>query len=175
MRKPLALAAGAAALALAATASPAAAATGDTTVEMTVADGELAIVVTPAVTGLESALVSTQRRVTAPLGLTTVTDTRAASTGWVLSASTTDFTRTLPTAATIASSNAKFYISAAPTVVLGTVSFTSTTTTASATGALVTASASGVNTVEVSPVLQVDVPNDAPTGVYAGTVTQSVV
>lgn len=147
---------------------------GTTTVALTVLDGQLVISTTAVAAGASSSLVGTERVITAPLGLTTVTDTRAGSSGWVLSASTTDFSRTVPSAATIPASAAKFYVQAAPTKVLGTVTYTSTTTP-DASGTLVDADATGVNTTEVVPVLQVTVPEAAGTGVYAGTVTQSVV
>lgn len=174
MRKALALATTTAAvLALAVTASPATAAEGTTTVALTVEDGELAITTTAAATGVSSQLVGTGRVLTSPLGLTTVTDTRSGSTGWTLSARTTLFTHS-NTTSTIPASAASFYVSAAPTKVLGTVSYTSTTTP-STSGTLVVAAASGVNTSEVSPVLRVDVPSTAITGLYTGTVTQSVV
>jgi hypothetical protein len=176
MRKASALgtALGAAALvATGALTAPASAADGTTTVELAVLDGTLAIVTTALAPAASSSLVDGIRVVDAPLGLTTVEDTRAASTGWTLSAATAGFTEAL-TGATIPASAAKFYVSGTPTAVVGSPTFT-TTTTADASGALVTAAASGINTVEVSPVLQVTVPSAAATGTYTGTVTQSVV
>jgi hypothetical protein len=175
MRKASALGTALGAAALVATGSltaPASAADGTTTVALAVVDGTLAIVTTAAAPAATSSVVGTTRVVEAPLGLTTVTDTRAASTGWTLSAATTDFTPV--TGAVIPASAAKFYVSGTPTAVAGSPTFT-TTTTADASGALVTAAASGINTVEVSPVLQVTVPSGAATGTYTGTVTQSVV
>ena len=175
MRKVTALTAAAAAtLALAAVAAPAHAADGTTTVALTVEDGTLAITTTPAAAGVSSSLVGTSRVIVSPLGLTTITDTRAASTGWNLTARTTDFTNST-TAATIAAANASFYVDAAPTRVLGTVQYTYTPSSAPSSGQLAKASASGVSTTELTPVLKVAVPNDAGTGLYAGTVTQSVV
>jgi len=172
MRKALTLGTVAlSALALAATAAPAQAATGTTTVALTVLDGTLAIVTTPAALGASSSIIGTGRQISAPLGLTTITDTRAASTGWSLSASTTAFT---VGSASIPASAAKFSLSEAPLNVLGANTYSSTTTPNSS-GALTTATASGINTATLLPVLTVDVPNSAATGVYAGTVTQSVV
>ena len=171
----------AAVAALAATAAPAHAVDGTTTVALTIADGTLAIVTTAAAPAASSALVGTGRVVTAPLGQTTITDTRAASTGWTLSATTTAFTPvTVGTLAPIENgvpipaTAAKFSLSAAPTKVLGTATYTYTATPGD-TGSLAVASASGINTATVLPVLTVDVPAAAATGLYTGTVTQSVV
>lgn len=183
MRKVLAPAVAAAALvAVAALAAPASAASGTTTVALTVADGTLAIVTTPAAAAASSALVGTGRVVTAPLGETTITDTRSGSTGWTLSASTSAFaavasvTDLTPVVggASIPASAAKFSLSAAPTKVLGTVTYTHTASPSSS-GSLAVATASGVNTTTVLPVLTVEVPSATPTGAYSGTVTQSVV
>ena len=172
MRKSLALGTVAlSVLALVAMAAPANAATGTTTVALTVVDGTLAIVTTAAATGATSTIVGTSRQISSPLGITTITDTRAASTGWTLSAATSLFTfggSTIPAGA------AKFSISQAPITVLGTNSYVNTMSP-SAGGSLTTASASGINTATVLPVLTVDVPNSAVTGLYTGTVTQSVV
>ncbi len=176
MRKVTALATTAAMLALAgATAAPAQAATGDTTVALTVVDGTLAIVTTPAAAGVNSEIVGTGRTFNAPLGLTTVTDTRAASTGWSLSASTTAFTLTGDTTKTIAASAATFSLLAEPTNTVGSNTYTGTATTTPSSGALTTARASGINTATMTPVLHVAVPNATAVGVYTGTVTQSVV
>lgn len=167
--------------ALAATAAPAQAVEGTTTVALTVADGSLAIVTTAAAPAASSALVGTGRVVTAPLGLTTITDTRAASTGWTLTAATTAFTPVdagtlLPiTGGTaIPATAAKFSLVEAPITVLGTATYTHTASPNSS-GALATSTASGVNTATVLPVLTVDVPSTAVNGLYTGTVTQSVV
>lgn len=161
-------------LGLAATAVPAQAATGTTTVALSVVDGTLAIVTTPAAAGVNSAIVGTGRTFTAPLGLTTVTDTRAASTGWGLSASTTAFTLS-GGAATIPAANATFSLTAAPTNTVGSNTYSNTATTTPSSGALTTATASGINTATMEPVLHVAVPNTAAVGLYTGTVTQSVV
>ncbi len=175
MRKVTALATTAAMLALAgATAAPAQAATGDTTVALTVVDGTLAIVTTPAAAGVNSEIVGTGRTFTAPLGLTTVTDTRASSIGWSLSASTTAFTLT-PGTATIPAANATFSLLAEPTNTVGSNTYTGTATTTPSSGALTTAKASGINTATMTPVLHVAVPNATAVGLYTGTVTQSVV
>lgn len=178
MRKALALGTVALSFAgLAVTAAPAQAVDGTTTVALTVVDGTLAIVTAPAGAAATSSLVGTSRTVTSNLGLTTITDTRAASTGWTLSATTTDFTRAaagLVPAATIAASNAKFSLTAPPTTLLGSATYT-TTTQPSSSGTLAVSSASGVNTATMTPVLTVAVPNSAGTGLYTGTVTQSVV
>lgn len=176
MRKVTALVTAAAAtLAVTALATPAQAADGDTTVSLTVVDGTLAIATTPAAAGVNSEIVGTGRTFTAPLGLTTVTDTRAASTGWSLSARTTAFTLTGGTA-TIPATAATFSLLAAPTNTVGTNTYSGTATAASpSSGALTTATASGINTAETTPVLHVAVPNSAAVGIYTGTVTQSVV
>lgn len=174
MRKITALAAtGAVGIALATAATPAQAAEGTTTVALTVVDGTLAIVTTAAAPGASSALVGTNRIITAPLGQTTITDTRAASKGWSLSATTTAFTPTLG-GANIPASAAKFSLVEAPVKTLGTATYTHTSSPNSS-GALATAAAEGVNTTTVLPVLTVDVPATAAAGAYTGTVTQSVV
>ena len=176
MRKVTALAtAAAASLAVAGLATPAQAEEGTTTVSLTVVDGTLAIVTTAAAAGVNSEIVGTGRTFTAPLGLTTVTDTRAASTGWSMSASTTAFSLTGGTA-TIPATAARFSLLADPTNTVGNNSYSGTATAASpSTGALTTASASGINTATMTPVLHVAVPNTAAVGLYTGTVTQSVV
>lgn len=174
MRKATAVLSSAAVLvAMAAAASPAQAETGTTTVALTVADGTLAIVTTAAAPAASSAIVGTGRVVTAPLGLTTISDTRAASTGWTLSASTTAFAPA-GGGTSIPASAAKFSLLAAPIATLGTVSYSHTSSPASS-GSLATATASGISTTTLTPVLTVDVPASAATGVYTGTVTQSVV
>jgi hypothetical protein len=176
MRKVTAgAAATAATLSLAALAAPAQAADGDTTVELTVVDGELAIVTTAIASGVTSEIAGTSRTLTAPLGLTTVSDTRAASTGWTLSASTTPFTVVGGTAS-IPASAATFSLLAEPTNVLGSNTYSGTATAGSpSSGTLTTAAADGMNTAEMTPVLHVAVPNSAVAGVYTGTVTQSAV
>ena len=175
MRKALALATAVTALsAIAATATPAHAVDGTTTVALTVVDGVLAITTTPAAAGVQSEFVGTDRVLTAPLGVTTISDTRVASSSWTLTASTTIFTNTVA-GATIPASNAKFYVQADPQTTLGTVNSYDSTTTPDASGALVTADTSGVNVSTVTPVLQVLVPATAAAGLYTGTVTQSVV
>ncbi len=175
MRRTLALGAVAlSVLGLAATAVPAQAATGTTTVALSVIDGTLAIVTTPAAAGVSSAIVGTGRTFTAPLGVTTVTDTRAASGGWALSASTTAFTLT-GGAATIPAANATFSLTAAPTNTVGNNTYSGTATTTPSSGALTTATSSGINTATMEPVLHVAVPNETAVGTYTGTVTQSVV
>lgn len=175
MRKALALGTTALTLVgLAATAQPAGAADGTTTVALTVLDGTLAIATTTAAAGVNSQVVGTGRTFTAPLGLTTVTDTRAGSTGWSLSASTTAFSHSNGTA-TIPASAATFSLLAAPTNTVGSNTYEDTATTTPSTGALTTARAAGINTATMTPVLHVAVPTSAVAGVYTGTVTQSVV
>lgn len=175
MPKVTAVAAAAAAtLSLTALAAPAQAAEGTTTVALTVVDGTLAIVTTAAAPAVTSDFVGTGRVVTAPLGLTTVTDTRAASTGWTLSASASDFTLTGATA--IPGSSARFSLLEAPVTTLGSNTYSGTATAGSpSSGTLTTASSDGINTATMTPVLHVAVPSTAAAGVYAGTVTQSVV
>ena len=176
MRKaPALLIAASTAVAVAALATPAHAVDGTTTVSLTVVDGSLAIVTTAAAAGVNSQIVGTGRTFTAPLGLTTVTDTRAASTGWSMSASTTAFTLTGGTA-TIPATAARFSLLAAPTNTVGSNTYSGTATAdAPSTGALTTATATGINTATTTPVLHVAVPNSAAVGLYTGTVTQSVV
>lgn len=176
MRKALALGTTALTLAgFAATAQPARAVDGTTTVALTVVDGVLAITTTPAAAGVNSQVVGTGRTFTAPLGLTTVTDTRATSTGWTLSASTTAFTLSTDPAVTIPANAATFSLLAAPTNTVGSNTYSNTATTTPSTGALTTATAAGINAATMTPVLHVAVPDAAAAGLYTGTVTQSVV
>jgi hypothetical protein len=181
MRKALATAAAAAALLMNGFAlTPASAASGNQPVSFTVLGGTLAITPgTPAV-GVNSVINGGVTTVTVPLGVTTVLDTRIGSTGWAVSASTTDFTQTLPAVGTIAKTLAKFSVPIAPVATVGSPTFTyvSTPTAVDAGGNLsnlVVATASGVNTATFTPQLDVTVPNGSATGVYTGTVTQSVV
>src|SRR5688572_3420770 len=97
MRKALALGTVALSLAgVAVTAAPAQAATGTTTVALTVLDGSLAIVPTAVAAGASSSIVDTGRVITSSLGVTVIADTRAVSPGWTFSATTTDFTPVVP-------------------------------------------------------------------------------
>lgn len=123
-----------------------------------------------AAAGVNSEIVGTGRTFTAPLGLTTVADTRAASTGWAFSASSTAFALTGTPTTTIPASAATFSLTAAPTNTVGANTYSGTATSPT-TGTLVTATASGINAATLTPVLHVAVPNSTPIGVYTGTVT----
>lgn len=181
MRKPLVLALAAASLGGIALAGPAGAActtTDCTNVSVTVLDGTLSIVATSAASGT-SGVVSSSAGALADvsLGVTTVTDTRTSSTGWVSKASASAFSLTGGTA-TIASSAANFYVPVAPVASLGTVTFSYPQTSAAAVAsgaALVTAtSTAGPSTATFTPFLKLTIPAAQAAGVYTGTVTQSV-
>lgn len=148
---------------------------GTTTVALVVDAGTIAILTTPAATNLTSVLTGTDNVQTVDLGLTTVTDTRLTSTGWSVSATSSDLTSggsTIPASAT------SFYVPAAATSVLGAHTITRQATTAGgavASGAaLVTDTGSGVNTATFTPYMKIVVPSGTSALTYAGTVTQSV-
>ncbi|MDP3713079.1 MAG: hypothetical protein Q8R60_11425 [Mycobacteriales bacterium] len=166
------------------TATPAAAAcsdnvlnvcSGETTVALVVDAGTIAIAVAPAATNLTSVLSGTDNVQTVSLGLTTVTDTRLTSTGWSVSATSSDLTNG---GSSIAASATSFYVPAAATSVLGGHTISRLATTAGdavASGAvLVTDTGDGVNTAEFTPYMKVVIPSGTSALTYAGTVTQSV-
>lgn len=159
-------------------AGPASADASTQAVSFTVVSGTLAITPGTPSTGVNSALSGSTTTVTVPLGLTTVADTRVSSSGWSVSASTTDFTQTLPATGTISKSNASFSVPLAPIATVGSATFTrdSAATAVDGTGTvagLVVATATGVNTGTFTPQLLVTVPNGSASGVYGATVTQS--
>ena len=186
MRNVIVLSTTAAALVLGGlAATPALASTGSQIVAFTVADGVLAITPgTPAV-GASSLLSGGVTTVTVALGVTTVLDSRIASTGWAVSAGTTDFTLTQAPGATgqlIPRANAKFSVPLAPLGVVGTPALTfarvSSPQAVDAGGNvanLVVATATGVNTGTFAPQLDAVVPNGSVAGAYTGTITQTVV
>ena len=181
MRTTVAVTAVAAALVVGglAAAGPASAATSSQVVAFTVAAGTLAITPgTPAV-GISAATSGGLTTAAIDLGLTTVADTRISSTGWAVSAATTDFAVTPGTSA-ISKANAKFSVPVAPLSVLGSATFTTDAapTAVDAGGNvanLVVASATGINTATFSPQLAVTVPNGSATGLYTAPITQTVV
>ena len=162
-----------------AAASPASAASNTQIVAFTVTSGTLAISPgTPAV-GTHSTLTNGITGASIDLGLTTVADTRINSTGWAVSAATTDFTLT-PGTTTITKTNATFAVPTTPLSVLGTSTFTTHTTPTAVdpTGNvanLVVASSTGINTATFNPQLSVTIPNGTATGIYTATITQTVV
>jgi hypothetical protein len=186
MRKALALGtAAAASLATVLAATPASAActdnvlnvcSGTTAVALVVEAGTIAIVATPVATNLTSVISGTSNVQTVNLGLTTVTDTRLTSSGWTVSASSSELAPTTGTA--IPSSAASFYVPAAATAVLGGHTITRAADTlagAVANGAaLVTDTGSGVNTATFIPHMKVTIPSGTAALSYTGTVTQSV-
>jgi hypothetical protein len=158
--------------------------------------GTLSIVPTPATAGaggvagnpIASTGLDTAKTVTVPLGVTTVLDTRTASTGWTMSASASNFAQAAPATATISKNFAKFSVPVAPalptTGLTGLTGIAVPTFTGYNAGAapasdgsgnatLLTATATGINAAAFIPVLTVDV-TGATAGVYTGTVTQSV-
>lgn len=166
-------------------ATPALAATGSQVVAFTVADGVLAITPGTPALGATSLLTGGVTTVTVPLGVTTVLDSRIASTGWAVSASTTDFTLTqVPGAPSlvILKANARFSVPLAPVSAVGTPALTfarvSVPQAVDATGTvanLVVATATGINTATFALQLDTVVPNGSPAGAYTGTITQTVV
>ena len=186
MRNAIVLSTTAAALVLGGlAATPALASTGSQVVAFTVADGVLAITPgTPAV-GVSSLLSGGVTTVTVALGVTTVVDSRIASTGWAVSASTSDFTLTQAPGAAgqlIPRANARFSVPLAPLGVVGTpaptfarVSSPQAVDAGGNVANLVVATATGVNTGTFAPQLDAVVPNGSAAGAYTGTITQTVV
>lgn len=149
-----------------------------TTVAFTVLSGTLAITTAGVATGVAQGLSGTSGVVTASLGLTQVTDTRIAGSGWTVSASASDFTpvgggTAIPAAA------ASYYVPVAPLKVLGTHAHTvAASSAADAVGngvALVTDVGAGVNTATFLPSVKITLPTGTAAVAYTGTVTQSVV
>ena len=166
-------------------ATPALAASSNQVVAFTVADGLLAITPGTPATGVSSVLTGGKTTVTIDLGMTTVADTRVNSSGWSVSASTTDFTLTQAPGAlsqVIAKTQAKFSVPLAPVSVLGSPAVTfarlDAPTAVDSTGgvaSLIVATATGVNTGTFGPQLQITIPNGSAVGAYTGTITQTVV
>ena len=186
MRNVIVLSTTAAALVLGGlAATPALAATGSQIVAFTVADGVVAITPGTPALGVNSLLSGGVTTVSVALGVTTVLDSRIASTGWAVSASTTDFTLTQAPGAPgqlIPRANAKFSVPLAPLSVVGTPALTfaraASPQAVDANGNvanLVVATATGVNTATFAPQLDAVVPNGSPSGAYTGTITQTVV
>lgn len=187
---------------LAAPASAACGATGDTcsgttAVAFSVATGTIAIVPTAASAGAAGAagvvpstvLTGSTAGVDVPLGSTQVVDLRLASTGWVMSAAVGDFALT-GGGGTILKANAAFSVPALPTAVPATTllpsppvlsTFSSRTSTATPMDAtsgktqLLVCNSAGPNGAAFIPYLHVTPPTGTVSGVYTGTVTQSVV
>ena len=181
MRNTVALTAVASALLVGglAAAGPASAASSTQVVAFTVAAGTLAITPGAPAVGISAATTGGLTTAAIDLGLTTVADTRISSTGWAVSAATTDFTLT-PGTSSISKTNAAFSVPTAPLGVLGSATFTTTAapTAVDASGNLsnlVVASATGITTATFSPQLAVTVPNGSATGLYTATITQTVV
>jgi hypothetical protein len=199
MRKPVVMTlAGLAVAGAVAAAAPAAACTvgdltcGTTEVAFTVASGTLAILTTPATVGTAAnpgtapttAISGSTASVTVPLGATTVTDLRLASTGWSMTATAPDFVLATDATKTIAKTGAAFYVPAVPTAdlaagapLLSTFSARATSPQAVDAGGsatILTSNSAGPNAAVFTPVLKVTVPTGSVAGLYTGTVTQSV-
>ena len=198
MRKTLAVTLVGAALAAVGAAVPASACTlgdltcGTTDVAFTVAAGTLSIVTTPATVGTAanpgaaptSIVSGGSTSVTVPLGATTVTDLRVASTGWSMTATAPTFVLATDATKTIAKTGASFYVPALPTAdvtagapLLSTFSARSSSpqaVNAGGSATILTSNSSGPNAAVFTPYLQVAVPSGSASGLYTGTVTQSV-
>lgn len=166
---------------------------GTTTVAFTVLpdNGTISIVAAPAAVGAglgETAPTSSgtdaAKTVTVVLGATTVLDGRTASPGWSVTATASAFTLT-GTATTIAASKATFTVPNVPVaadsaLLTGALTGASTSTISSratspaSNGSVILASSSSsVNATTFTPQMRVDV-TGATSGLYTGTVTQSV-
>ena len=198
MRKAFALTLLGASLAAAAAAAPATAGTlgdltcGETQVAFTVAAGTLSIVTTPATVGTTalpgvaptSTVSGGTTSVVVPLGATTVTDLRVASTGWSMTATAPDFVNATDATKTIGKTNAAFYVPAVPTAdatagapLLSTFSSRDSSPKAVDAGgsaSILTSNSTGPNAAVFTPVLRVTVPTGSTSGLYTGIVTQSV-
>ena len=196
MRKALALVTTAAALAaLAAAATPAGAADGTTVAAFTVVGGTLSITTTPLTAGAptgtgtapSSAISGGAAKVTVPLGATTVLDTRLTSSGWTMSATApVSYVLSTDNTKTVAGTNSAFYVPDLPLAEttsglgLGLSTFTTHQSTAAAVDGtsrsrtLLVSNSSGPNAAVFTPVLEVSIPTNTVSGLYTGTVTQSV-
>ncbi|MDX6198262.1 MAG: hypothetical protein QOJ79_1413 [Actinomycetota bacterium] len=168
---------------------------GSTTVAFTVLPnvGSISIVATPAAVGVSNSLlapVSTgtdaAKSVTVPLGATSVLDGRTSSAGWSVSASATSgFTLAGGSSPSVAASRATFSVPTAPVaadaslltgslVGAGQSSISSRASTPVSNGSVILSSnSSTVNAVTFLPQMTVDV-TGAASGLYSGSVTQSV-
>lgn len=201
-RKLIATAAGVALLAGGLLAPAASAAeTGGTVTTFTLTNGFLSISVptgdntTPVSLGAADATLLSGVQASGSLGDTTVTDERNSTTGWTVTASSTDFTQILDgsglapvTADTVAASNVGIVIPTASIVVnggevLGGTLFTPTAgTTGAAGGAIgntvadlstILTALDTTNSVKYNPTITVTVPADTANGTYRATVTQT--
>ena len=151
-----------------AVAGPASAAPSTATFEVT--GGTLDIAV-PASVDLGSVTASSaaQALTNVALGAVTVTDGRGVSSGWVATASATDFTgpQTLP-GASVYSPTAASATNATVTAAADQTLTTSAATVQTATLAV------GVNSATWNPTVRVTIPANALAGTYSSTITQSV-
>ena len=126
----------------------------------------------PVSLGTGAASVAAQT-ITGSLGPVTVTDSRGNILGWVTSAISTAFTATggltVPASAITYGLSAPTVTGTAVVVPLAAVDLTAAKTVETATGVL------GVNTALWNPSISVLVPVSAQTGVYAATLTHSVI
>lgn len=191
MRKALALGTTAAALAVtavvagpveAAQCSVAELAAGTcTTVALTVVDGSLSIVTTPAAAGTSDPVTSSLgTSTTISLGATTVTDTRLSSSGWTAKATSTELA-SASGAPAIPTNAHSFFVSSVTTLPVNTTlaypdASNGTTEAPVASGDnLVTATSTGPSLAVIyTPSMRVAVPAGQLGGVYTGTVIQSV-
>ena len=141
----------------------------------TITGGSLAITAPTGTVALGTAPASPgTQAIGAALGNVTVTDGRGGVAGWVASVISTAFTPAAPAVAVAAS--AVLYATPAATV-----TGTSTVTAQNATGPVgvmpvqTATTVSGANTATWSPTVTVNVPAGAMPGVYAATLTHSVV
>ena len=203
MRKVLVLTLAGAAVLAAGVSAPAMAAcgtgdicTGTTTAAFTVVGGTIAITTTalaagaPTGTGVapSSVLSGGAATVTVPLGATTVLDTRLSSPGWTMSATAPEtYALSGGTTETIPGTSSAFYVPLAPVadtastgLGLGVSSFSSRQETPQAvnsttrTTTLLVSDSTGPNVAVFTPTLQVTIPAGTASGLYTGTVTQSV-
>lgn len=200
MRKPLVLAVAGAAVLAGSITAPAMAACGagdictDTTVAaFTVVGGTISIVATELAAGAPgdpgtaptSGFSGGLNTVTVPLGATTVLDTRLSSPGWVVSATAPAVYESTTTTTDVPGAGSEFWVPAVPAAEtvsglgLALSSFSSQTSTptpvdAQRTTVLLESDSTTPNAAVFTPYLKVTIPGGTGTGLYTGTVTQSV-
>lgn len=200
MRKPLVLAVAGAAVLAGSITAPAMAACGvgdictDTTLAaFTVVGGTISIVATEFAAGAPGGSGSAPtsgfsgglNTVTVPLGVTTVLDTRLSSSGWTMSATAPLVYDSADTTTDVPGTGSAFWVPADPAAEtlsglgLAVSSFSArtsapTTVDGDRTTPLLISNSTTPNAAVFTPFLRVTIPGGTATGLYTGTVTQSV-
>jgi hypothetical protein len=168
LRKPLIIAATAAAL-LTGTALPASAA--DTVTTFTLTGGSLTLAVQPTAALTDGATSVGTSTIAGSLGASSVTDDRGGIGGWVVSGASTGFTGPSTASVSVMYSTLAVVETGTNTVAAADAD----TVIGSATPLLTATAVSGNNTASWTPGLKVNLPAGALAGAYSGTVTTSIV